>query len=209
MPERMHGGTSRPERHIDRPLSGFNFTQRMRILCEDIVQRCPELGHVRMDQVAVTWTQAKRPTSHGLHASLTPLRFRGGLLDGHVGRRRYTVERMYDPRGNEYLYLLTFCLPRFLDLDFGEKLTTVFHELWHISPSFDGDLRRHPGRCYAHTGSQRSYDQQMKQLARQWFESSPPAPLYDFLHLDFATLYRTQGRIGGIKLRRPKLIPLV
>ncbi|MCH5376295.1 MAG: hypothetical protein JJ992_20180, partial [Planctomycetes bacterium] len=100
-----------------------------------------------------------------------------------------------------------FCLPRFLDLTFGDKLTTIFHELWHIGPHFDGDLRRHSGRCYAHTPSQRAYDQEMRILARQWLESSPPAQLYDFLHLDFATLYRTQGRIGGVKLRRPKLIP--
>jgi hypothetical protein len=181
----------------------------MRILCEDIVVRCSELAHVRMEQVAVMWSQAKKPTSSGLYASLTPMRFRGGLLEGRVGRRRYTVERMYDEQGIEYLYLLTFCLPRFLDLGFAEKLTTVFHELWHISPVFDGDLRRHSGRCYAHTKSQRGYDQHMKQLARQWLDASPPPALYDFLHLDFATLYRTQGRIGGTRLRRPKLIPLV
>jgi len=162
-----------------------------------------------MEQVGVMWSQAKKPTSYGLYASLTPMRFRGGLLDGRVGRRRYTVERMYDDRGGEYLYLLTFCLPRFLDLDFAAKLTTIFHELWHISPAFDGDLRRHAGRCYAHTKSQRGYDQQMKQLARQWLDASPPPALYDFLHLDFATLYRTQGRIGGVRLRRPKLIPLL
>ena len=30
----------------------------------------------------------------------------------------------------------------FLDQTFEEKLVTVFHELYHISPAFDGDLRR-------------------------------------------------------------------
>ncbi len=205
----VHGRRTRNRRCDSSHARGFDFTGRMRALCDDVVQRLPELAHVRMEQVAVTWTQAKKPTSHGLQASLTPMRFRDGSLDGRIGRRRYTVQRIYDDRGVEYLYLLTFCLPRFLDLGFGEKLTTILHELWHIGPQFDGDLRRHPGRCYAHTHSQREYDQEMKRMARQWLESSPPAALYDFLHLDFATLYRTQGRIGGVRLRRPKLIPLV
>jgi len=136
------------------------------------------------------------------------MRFEGGLLRGRVGRHTYTVERLFDGQGREFLYLLAFCLPRFLDLSLSDKLTTVFHELWHISPDFNGDLRRHPGRCYAHTHSQQEYDAEMKDLARQWLETMPPAQLYDFLHLDFATLYRTQGRIGGVKLRRPKLLPV-
>jgi len=186
---------------------GFDFTQRMRLLCEDMVQRLAQLSHIQMDHVAVTWTQARKRSAYGLHASLTPMRFEGGHLSGRVGRRNFTVERLFDDQGREFLYLLTFCLPRFLDLTFSDKLTTVFHELWHISPFFDGDLRRHPGRCYAHTNSQRGYDEQMKALALQWLAASPPPQLYDFLHFDFVTLYRTQGRIGGVKVRRPKLLP--
>lgn len=204
----MQGGNIRPQRPEERSIAGFHFTHRMGVLCEDIVDRCPDLAHIRMQQVGVTWTQARKRTAHGLHAWLLPMRFQGGALDGRIGRRRYTVQRMFGPLGQEYLYLLAFCLPRFLDLNFGEKLTTIFHELWHISPNFDGDLRRHPGRCYAHSSSQLAYDQQMKQQARQWLDAHPPLELYDFLYLDFATLYRTQGRIGGVKLRRPKLIPI-
>ena len=68
---------------------------------------------------------------------------------------------------------LAIALPalRFMDVDFEEKLVTIFHELWHVSPRFDGDLRRHPGRCYMHTGSQKDYDAQMLRLARRWLRS--------------------------------------
>ncbi len=51
------------------------------------------------------------------------------------------------------LYLVTFCLPRFLDQDFDDKFITLFHELYHISPRFEGDLRRHEGRCALHSHS--------------------------------------------------------
>ena len=42
---------------------------------------------------------------------------------------------------------MSFYLPRFCDQSLDEKLSTVMHELWHISPAFDGDIRRLPGRC--------------------------------------------------------------
>ena len=90
-------------------------------------------------------------------------------MDRWIVRRRtggYTIQRLFDSKGQEFLYILTFYLPRFMDLSFREKLITVFHELWHISPQFDGDLRRHPGRCYAHTSSQKEYDAEMEVLQR-------------------------------------------
>ena len=58
----------------------------------------------------------------------------------------------------EILYVMTFCLPRFLDQPFEEKLVTLFHELFHIGPAFDGDLRRYAGRYEVHTHSQKEYD---------------------------------------------------
>src|SRR5206468_1851711 len=81
----------------------------------------------------------------GLQARVTPLRFAHGAL---VRRRRgvsFQVQR-YFVDGAEMLYLVTFCLPRFLDQTFDDKFITLFHELFHISPAFDGDLRRHGGR---------------------------------------------------------------
>ena len=59
-------------------------------------------------------------------------------------------------RGVEMMYILKFYLPRFQNESFEEKLTTIFHELWHISGDFNGDIRRHAGRCYVHTSSERS-----------------------------------------------------
>jgi hypothetical protein len=137
------------------------------------------------------------------------MRFEGGSLMCRRQSRTYTIQRLYDTQGREIFYILTFYLPRFMDLPFREKLITVFHELWHISPQFDGDLRRHDGRCYAHTHSQKQYDAEMDVLARQYLASSPPASLYEFLQYDFAGLLTRYGRIYGTKVRRPRLLKLV
>jgi hypothetical protein len=118
----------------------------------------------------------------------------------------YTVQRLYAPDGREMLYILSFYLPRFLDETFREKMITVFHELWHISPMFDGDIRRHPGRCHVHTHSQKEYDEQMSELADRWLAKKPPEPVYDFLNETFDALHRRHGGICGVKVPHPKLI---
>ncbi len=104
------------------------------------------------------------------------------------------------------LYLLSFYLPRFLERPLDEKLATVVHELWHIGPQFDGDLRRHPGRCYAHTHSQKQYDELVGELARKWLRLDPPRETYEFLRFDFRQLERRYGRVFGQKIRTPRLL---
>jgi predicted metallopeptidase len=185
---------------------GFDFTANMRRLVQDMVDRLEELRHIHVDRVAFSFAQARKRTRHGIYATLTPMRFQGGKL--HTKRRgdAYTLQRLYDAAGREMLYILTFYLPRFMDVELNEKLITILHELWHISPEFDGDLRRHPGRCYVHSPSQADYDAQMQVLANRWLQQNPPSELYEFLGFSFAELHRRHGRVFGARLPHPKLI---
>ncbi|MCL6501730.1 MAG: hypothetical protein K6T86_03530 [Pirellulales bacterium] len=189
-------------------MKGFDFTMHMRRLCVEIVRRMPELSHIDMGRVAVRFCQTRQAGPYGAHASLTPLRFREGSRTSVRRGVQVAIEPVFDPNGVEMLYLLSFYLPRFLNLPFREKLATVFHELWHISPRFDGDLRRHAGRCYAHGASEQRYHASMHHLASQWLAQQPPPELYDFLRHDFSTLCRLHGGVYGIRLRTPRLIPL-
>ena len=120
----------------------------------------------------------------------------------------YHIQR-YFLGTHEFLYLLTFCLPRYLDQDFDQKLVTLFHELYHIGPAFDGDLRRHKGRCAFHTHSKRKYDEHMVEYAREYLAGKPDVNLHGFLRLNFAQLEARHGGVTGIVVPRPKMIPLV
>jgi hypothetical protein len=190
-------------------LAGFNFTHHMRQLCDQLVTTLPELAHIRLDQVAIGYSQARKAVSHGLQATLTPMRFEAGSLFTTRHGRRYRVQQFVNTAGDEVLYILTFYLPRLLDQPFSEKLITVLHELWHISPDFNGDIRRHPGRCYAHTKSEREYDRAMARLAQRWLAGNPPRESYEFLNHRFRDLCRRHGSVYGHKIRSPKLIPVV
>jgi hypothetical protein len=186
----------------------FDFCGHVRRLCADITARCELFRHIDLSRVLVAVTQARSGRARGLQARVTPLRFR----DGHLTRPRhgvtYQVQR-YFIETREMLYLLTFCLPRFLDQDFDDKFVTLFHELYHISPTFNGDLRRHDGRYAIHSRSQRHYDQQMAGLAREYLTGGADPALHAFLRLDFSQLQRRHGSVIGVVVPRPKLLPIV
>lgn len=185
----------------------FDFTTAMADLCADVAARCETLRHVRMPQVLVTFTPSRNRSRYGLQARVTPLRFRDGRLTRRHGPVDYQVQRYYvDDR--EMLYILTFCLPRFLDQSFEEKLVTVFHELYHVSPEFDGDLRRHPGRYAVHSHSKERYDSHMSDLVRDYVEEHPEPELFAFLRVSYRELWDRQCGIIGAVVPRPKLFPV-
>ncbi|HEX4130352.1 MAG TPA: hypothetical protein VHZ24_09930 [Pirellulales bacterium] len=186
----------------------FDFTAHMRSVCVDIAARLSEFRHVDMARVAIRWCQARHRWRHGVQATLTPMRFAGGASVAVRRGRRWSVRPLFDADGREMLYLLSFYLPRFLNQPFEEKLATICHELWHIGPAFDGDLRRHEhGRYYAHGPSEAEYHGQMRVLARAWLDRAPPAALCDPLRGDFRALLRRHGRVVGLRLPTPKLVP--
>jgi hypothetical protein len=186
----------------------FDFCVHVGRLLEDIVARCRELSHVRVDRILVSVLQARNGRRHGLQARVTPLRFPGGKLTRLRRGVPYQVQRYFlDER--ELLYVMTFSLPRFLNQDFEDKLITIFHELYHLSPECNGDLRRHAGRCVYHTGSQRHYDRHMAELARAYLAGKPDPALHDFLRLNFAQLEERHAAVLGIVVPRPKIVPIL
>lgn len=189
------------------PDEPFDFSAAISRLCGDIAQRCAELKHIDSSRMLVGITQARGPHRHGLQARVTPLRFHNGVLTRQRDGVRYRVQR-YFVNGQEMLYLVTFCLPRFLEQDFDDKFITLFHELFHISPAFEGDLRRMNGRCALHSYSKRAYDRHMAALARAYLASVPDPSLYGFLRLDFAQLRHRHGSVIGAHVPRPRLLPM-
>jgi hypothetical protein len=193
----------RPQGSVPR---GLDFNRHMRRLCVDITGRLDELAHIDMARVAIRVCQARNSSRYGMYASLTPMRFAGGAPDFRRRGTTWTVQRIYDASGREMLYLLSFYLPRFLNRTLEHKLATVVHELWHISTAFDGDLRRHPGRCYAHSHSREAYDDEVRRLSQRWLSLGPPPETYEFLRFDFRQLEHRYGGVVGQRISTPKLI---
>jgi hypothetical protein len=185
----------------------FDFCGHVRRLCADIVPRCEVLRQIDVARLLIGVIQARSGRRHGLQARVTPLRFPRGELTRQRRGVTYQIQQHF-LGGTEMLYLVTFCLPRFLNQDFDDKFVTIFHELYHISPAFDGDLRRHKGRCSVHTHSQKGYDAHMAQLAREYLAGRPDPALHAFLRLNFAQLAHRHGSVMGVTVPRPKMVPV-
>jgi predicted metallopeptidase len=183
----------------------FHFSQALQHLCADIAIQSPHFRHLEVNRILFTYSQARNHSSYGLQARVTPLRFRNGRTTLIRRGQPYRVQG-YSVAGIEMLYLVDFCLPRFLDRSFEDKLITLFHELHHISPKFNGDLRRHPGRYQFHTGSQKAYDRQMAALVRDYLSIGANPSRYDFLRVGFDPLRERHGSVIGYRVPRPKVI---
>jgi hypothetical protein len=204
---RTFGAEAPPWLHTGPADKPFDFSGRVSRLCADICRRCAELRHIDVSRLLIAVTQARSSQRHGLQARVTPLRFRHGQLTRRRRDGDYQVQR-YVVGGREMLYLMTFCLPRFLDQDFDDKFITLFHELYHISPHFEGDLRRHDGRYSLHSHSKRDYDTHMAHLARAYLAGRPDRALHDFLRLNFGQLQHRHGTVVGVVVPRPRLVPV-
>jgi hypothetical protein len=185
----------------------FDFSSAMSALCRDATARCEELAHVRMPNVLVSFTLSRNRSRYGLQARVTPMRFQEGALTRRHGSIDYQVQRYFVDE-QEMLYLLTFCLPRFLNQSFEEKMLTVFHELYHMSPAFDGDLRRHTGRYMVHSHSKKGYDSHMAELMKQYLAGHPHPEVFRFLRCGYRELWNRYRGIHAVMVPRPKLLPI-
>lgn len=185
----------------------FDFTKAMTALIDDVCLRVAEFSHIRSKQLLIGYVASRNNRRAGLLARVTPLRFAGGQMVKQARGRSYQVQQ-FTVDGNAILYIMAFCLPRFLNQSFDEKFTTIFHELFHISPSFDGDLRRHHGRCAFHTNSKSAFDAEMSKMARAYLAKGADPRLHNFLRLDAAQLKSRHGMVVGQRAPRAKIIPI-
>ena len=106
--------------------------------------------------------------------------------------------------GRDILYLITLMIPRFLRLSFEQKLSTLIHELYHISESFDGDIRRFPGRNFAHGHSRSAYNRIIRTLMQRYLSTEPAAELLNPLVITEADWANGRIRIIGNRVPIPK-----
>jgi hypothetical protein len=188
-------------------LSTLNLTGELESLIGDIIAGTPELSHIIPNKLLVC-VSSGRPSAGGSLAKIHPLRFEGGEKSVSTRRgRRNVVCTMPTIRhqGEEILYVIYFLVPRFLELPFREKLITIFHELYHISPACDGDIRRFPGKNYAHGSSTKNYNVYMGKLVDIYLQQTADHSPLAFLEGNLAELRSRHRAIVARRLQAPRI----
>lgn len=189
-------------------MATLNLTRELERLIADIVRHVEEFRHIDPARVMVCVASTRGSGIHGTYAKIHPLRFENGARSTTVRRGRRTMTCSMPAvvhRGVEMLYVVYFLVPRFFDLSFREKLITVFHELYHISAAFDGDIRRFPGRNYAHGSSTRQYNAHMATLVDAYLGARPDETLTQFLDGTMTEMRDRYRTIVGRKFPAPKI----
>jgi hypothetical protein len=186
----------------------LNLTRELERLVSHVTAHVPELSHIGPDRLLICISSTRGGGIRGTYAKIHPLRFPGGAktLERRRGRHTWLSTMPSVIRGGEeILYVIYFLVPRFFDLSLREKLVTVFHELYHISPAFDGDIRRFAGRNYAHGSSTKTYNAYMGKLVDAYLSEHREPELLGFLDGTLAELRARHRTIVGRRFRIPRI----
>jgi len=187
---------------------GFDFTGSMTLLVEDVVKTHRAFSHIGIKNVLVAISPSNGSRS-GVVAKLRPMRFEGGSKTKTVRGIEYAAPEI-NINGSRILYIVYFHLPRFLNHgNYKNKLSTVLHELYHISPLFNGDIRRFSGKNYAHGNSRRGYDDLINIYTEEYINSTLNPELSAFLKYRYSELKRRHGAIYGDMIRIPRSKKLI
>lgn len=189
-------------------MSTLNLTLEIERLIADIVRNVEEFSHIDPERLLVCVSTTRGGGIHGTYAKIHPLRFEDGARAKTVrrGMRKVTCEMpAVTHRGVEMLYVIYFLVPRFLNLPLREKLVTIFHELYHISPAFDGDIRRFSGKNYAHGSSRKRYNALMTKFVESYLGKGENLARVQFLEGDMEAMRARHGALVGRKMAAPKI----
>jgi predicted metallopeptidase len=185
----------------------FDLSARLDALCRNVCATLPQLAHIDPDRLLFTLVRSRAEGLHGTYARIVPLRFAGGASE--TTRRRGWVQETYRMPalihgGQEVFYLISLLIPRFLRLSLEQKLATVLHELYHISPACDGDIRRFAGRNFAHGASRASYNRHIEQLLKAYLSTNPDPELLTGIDLREEDWRNQSFRLTGLTLPLPR-----
>jgi len=185
----------------------FDFAHHMHRLIEDIVQKVPLFSHIEPHRILVSCTDARTRGAYGTWAQIYPMKYE----NGHYSIRERQGSKIYVFKTNqlkmgrtEILYIIYFSMPRFQNLSYFEKLETIFHELYHISPEFDGKLRIMHPRFIFHGISVRQYDRNIRYWVRQYVNANPSFSRNKFLEHSFRGLEDKFGPVDLAYIPEPK-----
>lgn len=207
----------------------INYTERIALLMQDVVERTPRLSFIDLREVVV-FGRFGRAEADGAFATCHCLTMPESEPGYYFWRDRSTGELT---RRSEWFvtkspqvrvgrtsvkYLISFVLPRFCDQSLERtrkvdlyptdtprwiaKLDTIMHELYHIDPDESGirPVLRTDGSDSPRSHGPHFYEE-VAAMVKGYLASRPDPALYDFLQDDFRGLTARHGGVVATTFR--------
>jgi hypothetical protein len=174
-------------------------------IINDIIIRTDLFSHIDINRLLVCVAYNRQRGRGGTFGKLVPLRFKDGLDVVCFRGAYYSMPRIFH-RGKRLLYLIYFYIPRFFNLGPQEKLAVIFHELYHISQDFNGDIRRLGKKGASHGHSRVRFNSLFEGELLSFYEYAGETPFINFLRMDAEYLEKDFSRVFGRRMKLPKPI---
>lgn len=147
-----------------------NLNQAVRALIKDVAQRMDEFRHIKASRILVVAGEARRAS----RATVKPLAFARGRSTDALGNKKPVVRI----KGKRMLYAITLRPLFFRSSTPKARIGTLLHELYHISPQFDGTLDEER----RHSSAGRDFASKLRPLLRRYIKQCPPELWAAFSH---------------------------
>lgn len=190
------------------PEQEINLTNIMTLILHEAIQKTDCFNKFDINRILVAGSKNKKESKRGTYSKVVPLRFKNGKSVIRYEGHNYCIPKI-KVSGTEILYIIYFYMPSFFNLNAEEKIKVLFHELYHISPDFNGDIRRIGSVKYAHGHSGKKFEENYLSHAEKFFSYIKKTRYFDFLTMNFADFNRHFSKIKINRVKKPKPIKLV
>lgn len=195
----------------------MNYADILQKVLKDLIRHISDFSNIDPSRILVSSTPSRSHDKRGMWACILPMRFENGKkvkferygktqLKISIKLATQSIRRIHPAPKEHFLYFMYISIPRFYNLTLNEKLETLIHELYHISPNFDGDLRRFPGHSYMHGSSLKLYDKAVRDLKSRYLRRSRAHTLLETLSLSQTGLHRKFPGLIFPRFKEPALI---
>jgi hypothetical protein len=184
------------------PQNSINLSEVLSLIVHSASEKCALFSHIDSAKCLIC-VSSSRSGRGGIYGKLVPLRFENGERVLIYKNRKYIIPSLFI-KETEILYIVYFYMPKFFNLPAKDKLNVIFHELYHISPLFNGDIRRMGKVKAAHGHSKKHYDSNYENELNEFFSYLEQTPFINFLKLDEKGLKKNFKKIKSVRMKLPK-----
>jgi len=181
----------------------IDLTDVFSLITYEMIKSTDEFMHYDINKILICISSNRAGSRGAIYGKLVPLKFEGGASVVNYKGRLYTMPKIFH-NNIEVQYLIYYYFPRFFDLPVREKINVMFHELYHINPDFNGDMRRMGKFKKAHGHSKKAFENRYIEMADNFYNKIYGSHYYNFLSMTSKELHSnfdkiTYKRVGNIK----------
>ncbi len=185
------------------PYDSVNLTDILTLIIHDMIKSTDVFKSFDLNKIIVCCASNRKDFRGATYGKLLPLRFKDGSEIIRHNGQIYSIPKVMI-NGTEILYIIYFYIPKFFNLSVKDKINVMFHELYHINPDFNGDIRRMGEFKSAHGHSRKAFEEKYIEYADSFFYNIESTPYYNFLKMNSDEIKRSFKKITFRRMKSIK-----